>query len=77
MHASSLKPVANLVELADLNEASVLHNLRSRYNKGDVYGTIQCDTQMFTYIGAPLALPSPPPPPCHLGAVRPRPAVRR
>lgn len=51
MHASSLKPVPNLVELADLNEASVLHNLRARYNSGDVFDGVQCDTQMFTYIG--------------------------
>ena len=51
MHASSLKPVPNLVELADLNEASVLHNLRARYNTGDVFDGVQCDTQMFTYIG--------------------------
>jgi myosin-7 len=51
MHASSLTPVANLVDLADLNEASILHNLRTRYNKGEVFEGVQCDTQMFTYIG--------------------------
>ena len=56
MHASSLKSVANLVDLADLNEASVLHNLRTRYNKGDVFCGVECDTQMFTYIGEPIAL---------------------
>ena len=51
MHASSLTPVPNLVELADLNEASVLHNLRARYNAGDTFDGTKCDTQMFTYIG--------------------------
>ena len=51
MHASSLTPVPNLVELADLNEASVLHNLRARYNSGDTFDGTKCDTQMFTYIG--------------------------
>ena len=33
MHESSLNAVANMVELGDLNEASILHNLRARYNK--------------------------------------------
>jgi myosin-7 len=51
MHASSMTPVANLVDLADLNEASILHNLRTRYNRGDVFDGVECDTQMFTYIG--------------------------
>lgn len=51
MHVSSLTSVSNLVDLADLNEASVLHNLRSRYNNGDIFAGVQCDTQMFTYIG--------------------------
>jgi myosin-7 len=51
MHESSLHPVPNLVELADLNEASVLHCLRARYNKGESFDGVPCDTQMFTYIG--------------------------
>ena len=33
MHESSLEPVANLVELGDLNEAAILHNLRVRYRE--------------------------------------------
>ena len=51
MHESSLSVVPNLVELADLNEASVLHNLRARYLKGEPFDGVPCDTQMFTYIG--------------------------
>ena len=31
MHETSLSPVPNMVDLGDLNEASILHNLRSRY----------------------------------------------
>ena len=31
MHESSLSSVPNMVDLGDLNEASILHNLRSRY----------------------------------------------
>ena len=33
MHESSLDPVANMVELGDLNEAAILHNLRVRYRE--------------------------------------------
>jgi hypothetical protein len=33
MHESSLVPVANMVELGDLNEAAILHNLRMRYRE--------------------------------------------
>lgn len=51
MHESSLHPVPNLVELADLNEASVLHCLRARYNNGETFDGVKCSTQMFTYIG--------------------------
>eukprot|EP01051_Picozoa_sp_SAG22_P006550 SAG22_NODE_433_length_10557_cov_6.586728_1_plen_430_part_00 len=51
MHESSLTPVSNMVELADLNEASILHNLRSRYTRGDTYEGVRTDVQMFTYIG--------------------------
>ena len=52
MHESSLVPVANMVELGDLNEAAILHNLRVRYREGDTYpGGMRCDVQIFTYIG--------------------------
>ncbi len=33
MHESSLVPVGNMVELGDLNEAAILHNLRMRYRE--------------------------------------------
>jgi len=52
MHESSLNAVANMVELGDLNEASILHNLRARYNK--------CARPTPPALGAPP--PAPPPP---------------
>ena len=52
MHKSSLSAMPNMVDLGDLNEASILHNLRLRYNNGDDYpGGVHIDTQIFTYIG--------------------------
>jgi myosin-7 len=59
MHESSLQSVPNMVELADLNEASILHNLRSRYTQGDMYEGVKCDVQMFTYIGPILVYINP------------------
>ena len=37
MHASSLKPVRDMVRLGDLNEAAILHNLRARYSTDLIY----------------------------------------
>ena len=52
MHESSLNAVANMVELGDLNEASILHNLRARYNK--------CARPTPPALGAPPPAPLPP-----------------
>ena len=51
MHKSSLTAMPNMVDLGDLNEAAILHNLRIRYNDGDDYNGTHVGTQIFTFIG--------------------------
>ena len=64
MHASSLTPVRDMVCLGDLNEASILHNLRARFRLDLIYTfigpilvsvnpykrlTIYTDSEIFRY----------------------------
>ena len=49
MHPSCLNAVDNMIKLADMSEAAVLHNLRLRYRTDDIY----------TYIGGILVVVNP------------------
>ena len=40
MDDQSLEPIENMVQLKELNEASILHNLRLRFERNDIYTTV-------------------------------------
>ena len=40
MDEQSLKPIDNMVELRELNEASILENLRIRFQKNEIYTSV-------------------------------------
>mmetsp|Transcript_14360 Transcript_14360/g.26611 ORF Transcript_14360/g.26611 Transcript_14360/m.26611 type:complete len:1731 (+) Transcript_14360:285-5477(+) len=40
MDEQSLNPIENMVQLKELNEASILHNLRMRFERNDIYTNV-------------------------------------